>query len=190
MRIRSAFDTIWDHMARTVDRRPIVGVMGSGTEPHVEKAQAVGRLLAELGVHLLTGGGGGVMASVSQAFAEHPQRQGSVLAVLPALPGDPLCPAPPGYPNPWVEIPIHTHLPLLGERGAEPLSRNHINVLASNVIIVLPGSAGTTAEGALALLYKRPIVAYLQREEMPNLPKGIPATSDLEVLRRFVAGHL
>ncbi len=170
--------------------RAIVGVMGSGRKEHEEKARQIGGLLASLGVHLLTGGGRGVMTSVSRAFAEHPERQGLVLAVLPAQPGDTLCTPPSGYPNPWVEVPIRTHLTLSGERGQEPLSRNHVNVLTPKVIIVLPGSAGTVSEAALALGYRRPVVAYLDREEMPDLPKGIPATTDLEVLRRFVEGHL
>jgi predicted Rossmann-fold nucleotide-binding protein len=45
-----------------------VGVIGSGSEPRHVLAAEVGALLAELGVHPLTGGGGGVMAAVSRAF--------------------------------------------------------------------------------------------------------------------------
>ena len=51
-------------------RLSIVGVMGSGTAPHAERARSVGQWLAQQGVHLLTGGGGGVMEAVSQAFFE------------------------------------------------------------------------------------------------------------------------
>ncbi len=173
-----------------VSRKPIVGVMGSGTDPHLDKANVVGALLAALDVHLLTGAGRGVMTSVSRAFAEAPERKGLILGILPAQPGDDSCKPPSGYPNPWVEIPIRTHLPLSGERGQEALSRNHINVLSPDVIVVLPGAAGTASEAALALRYQRPIVAFLGRDEMPALPKGIPATTDLEVLRRFILGHL
>lgn len=47
-------------------RLPVVGVMGSGSEAHEPDASRIGRWLAEEGVHLLTGGGGGVMAAVSE----------------------------------------------------------------------------------------------------------------------------
>ena len=121
-------------------RLPIVGVMGSGTEPHAERARPLGMWLASEGVHLLTGGGGGVMAAVSRAFFEVPDRAGRVIGVLPAS-TEASPPAPPsGYPNPWVEIPLLTHLSLSGARGTDPLSRNHLNVLSSDVIVALPGN--------------------------------------------------
>lgn len=49
-----------------VKRLPIVGVLGSGSEPHEEQAKPLGEWLAREGVHLLTGGG--VMEAVSRAF--------------------------------------------------------------------------------------------------------------------------
>ena len=73
------------YACRIVIRRiPIVGVMGSGSSPHAERAAPIGRWLAELGVHLLTGGGGGVMAAVSQAFSETQPRLGSVIGIIPS----------------------------------------------------------------------------------------------------------
>ena len=97
---------------------PIVGVMGSGSAAHVARAAPLGRRLAEADVHLLTGGGGGVMASVSESFCRTPGRAGSVIGILPwdQLEGKPRH----GYPNPWVEIPIYTHLPLSGWGGGQP----------------------------------------------------------------------
>ena len=83
---------------------PIVGVMGSGSEAHEELAVPLGRLLAELGCHLLTGGGGGVMAAVGAAFVAVEPRVGRSIGVLPGPD------ARPGYPNPSVEIAIRTHL--------------------------------------------------------------------------------
>lgn len=53
---------------------PVVGVMGSGTSPHEDRASRLGCWLAKQGVHLLTGGGEGVMASVSKAFYKFPGR--------------------------------------------------------------------------------------------------------------------
>jgi len=43
----------------------------------------------------------------------------------------------------WIELVIQTHLPLSGARGADPLSRNHINVLSSDVLIASVGNAAS-----------------------------------------------
>ena len=166
-------------------RRPVVGVMGSGTIGHEELAEPLGRWLAERGVHLLTGGGGGVMRSVSRAFSEAAGRAGVVIGVLPGTP------PPDGYPNGWIEVAIHTHLPLSGVRGTDPMSRNHINVLSSDVIVALPGSSGTSSEVKLALAYDRPVVAFVpSRAAIPNLPPEVPAHSSLDAVGRFIEGHL
>lgn len=168
-----------------LNRIPIVGVMGSGVEPQPELAHPLGEWLARRGVHLLTGGGGGVMAAVSEAFHGVRAREGSVLAVLPwdegrETPVD-------GYPNRWVEIPIQTHLGKRGEEGGARLSRNHINVLTSDVVVVLPGRAGTASEVRLALRYGRPIVAFAHfREQVAVMGGKIPVHRDLSEVASFV----
>lgn len=171
-------------------RLPIVGVLGSGTEANAERAEAVGVWLAGEGVHLLTGGGGGVMEAVSRAFHVTPGRAGLVIGIVPGAPGGrPEIGG--GYPNPWVEIPIYTHLPLTGPQGTDPLSRNHINVLTSDVLIALPGSHGTASEVVLALRYGRPLVAYLSgRHEIPGLPDAARIEPDLERVKEFVRARL
>ena len=164
---------------RGARRLPVVGVMGSGVRAHAKLAAPLGRGLAEMGVHLLTGGGGGVMAAVSRAFAEVEDRAGLALGVLPAdgfqrtkgragraggaESGDAESePAqwepPPGYPNPWVEVAVRTHLDARGAAGDSASSRNHVNVLSSDVVVALPGGQGTASEVALALRYGRPLV--------------------------------
>jgi uncharacterized protein (TIGR00725 family) len=164
--------------------------MGSGSEEHRERAEALAEILAALPVNLLTGGGGGVMTSVSRAFAEHPGRQGLVIGVLPSREDDPLHRPKPGYPNPWVEVVIRTHLPYSGARGTDPLSRNHVNVLSSDAIVVLPGGAGTASEAALALSYRRPAIGFLEPGELPGLPEALPWTLDPERVRRFLEAAL
>ncbi len=134
--------------------RPLVAVMGSGSVEHRELAEPLGRWLAEAGYDLLTGGGAGVMAAVCRGYAAVPNRRGVSVGVLPAGP-------PPGYPNPWVDVVIRTHLPKRGDEGADVLSRNHINVLSAAVVVALPGRAGTRTEVALALHYRKPLIAYL-----------------------------
>jgi uncharacterized protein (TIGR00725 family) len=171
----------------TVSRLPVVGVMGSGHVAHQERAEALGRWLAGEGVHLLTGGGAGVMNAVSRAFSEVPARRGLVIGVLPSAAGE--TPARPrqGYPNPWVEITVFTHLYLSGRSGTDPMSRNHINVLSSDVVVALPGGWGTASEVSLALRYGRPVIAYLgARNEIPELPDSVRVEGDLEKVKEFV----
>ena len=170
-----------------IEKLPVIGVMGSGRDPHEEKAQLLGRWLAHEGVHLLTGGGRGVMTSVSRAFSEVEGRRGHVIGVLPGEDGP--ARSKDGYPNPWVEIPVYTHLVFSGKRGEEVLSRNHINVLSSDVVIALPGSAGTSSE--VALSYQRPVVCYLHsRDEIPGLADEVPVCGDLEGIAEFVRSQL
>ena len=150
--------------------------MGSGRDPHSARARRVGAWIARAGYHLLTGGGEGVMAEVTEAFVGVPDRPGQAIGILPGIrggtggagPGE----APPGYPNPWVEIAIRTHLGARGARGGDPDSRNHVNVLTSDVVIVLPGGEGTASEARLALRYGRPAgrLPRARRGDVPGLP--------------------
>ena len=137
---------------------PIVGVMGSGVDSHEDLAAPLGRAIASAGWHLLTGGGRGTMTATSRAFAETPDRAGLCIGVLPAAEDG--AGSPEGYPNPWVEVAIRTHLPLSGAAGTGPNSRNHINVLSADAVVALPGSAGTWSEIELALRYGRPLALY------------------------------
>jgi uncharacterized protein (TIGR00725 family) len=136
-----------------------VGVLGSGTEEHADLAREVGALLARLGVNLLTGAGGGVMTAVSRAYTASARTCGICIGIVPCSPEDPARPRA-GYPNPYVELPIYTHLPKSGGEGASALSRNHINVLSAAALVALPGGAGTASEIALAVRYGKPVIAY------------------------------
>jgi len=142
------------------------------------------------------------MTAVSKSFYETPHRRGLVIGILPCdesleesrdggpKPKD-------GYPNPWVEIPVLTHLPLSGERalgsecGADSMSRNPINVLSSDVIVALPGDEGTLDEVRLAVRYQRPVIAFIESDrELPGLPASVPISSTLEGVRTFVTTQL
>jgi uncharacterized protein (TIGR00725 family) len=143
-------------------RRKIVGVFGGGAPCDPALATAVGRLVARMGFHLLTGAGGGVMAQASEAFHRTRPRDGLVIGIVRAgVPYDPSREYAPTSVNEWVEIPIYTHLPLSGEEGKQVESRNPINVLTSDAAVVLPGSAGTASEVELALGYGVPVIFYL-----------------------------
>jgi uncharacterized protein (TIGR00725 family) len=163
--------------------------MGSGQDPHSDRAGPLGSRLAEFGVHLLTGGGGGVMASVSAAFHAGSPRRGLVIGVLPTTQQNDSEPAErSGYPNSWVEIPIRTHLPYSGLRGQDPLSRNHINVLSADVIVALPGGAGTASEVALAVRYERPVIVWADPLQL-DVPNGVAHAAGLDDVMDFVARH-
>ena len=129
------------------------------------------------------------MAAVSKSFYETPHRRGLVIGILPC--DESLQRPKRGYPNQWVEIPILTHLPSSGERGTETMSRNHINILTADVIVALPGDAGTGSEVRLAVRYKRPVIAFVESDqEIPELPKSVSVSSNLEGVGTFVMTHL
>ena len=173
------------------NRLPVVGVMGSSTEAHEDLAEPLGRYLAGLDVHLLNGGGRGAMTAVSRAFAGVPGRRGLVVGILP---GEALgigLDTWPGYPNPFVDIPIYTHLPLSGIDGADSRSRNHINILSSDVVIALPGSEGTRSEVELAVRYGKPVIAYFGGVAVDwPVPQGVPVGRTLAEVQAFVEQHL
>lgn len=136
-----------------------VGVMGSGKEPWVEYATPLGALVAELGANLLTGGGGGTMAAVTRAYIQAPRKGGVAIGVLPTFldsQGRYVCKA--GYPNEWVEVCITTPLGGYDPRMPQEISRNHINILSSDVVVALPGGEGTSNELRLALQFERPAI--------------------------------
>ncbi|MEE8314884.1 MAG: molybdenum cofactor carrier protein [Myxococcota bacterium] len=171
------------------ERLPIVGVMGSGSAPHAARAARLGTWLAEQGFHLLTGGGPGVMSSVSEAFWGVSGRRGLVIGIVPCVEGDPGR-SRSGYPNPWVEVPIMTHLPPSGENGTESMSRNHINVLSSDVLVALPGGSGTRSELELAVTYGRPVIAWVSAsDEIPGLPPGVPQAEAFDQVAQFVLAN-
>jgi uncharacterized protein (TIGR00725 family) len=169
-------------------RRPMVAVIGSGSEAHEELAEPVGVLVARTGAHLVTGGGGGVMAAVARAFASVPDREGLSMGVLPAAEGDMRRDLPrEGYPNAWVEVPIRTHLARSGTGGISPGSRNPIIVLTATAVVALPGGDGTTSEMVLALRYRRPLIAFAHAEvRWPGLPAEVTRTSDLDEVANFL----
>jgi uncharacterized protein (TIGR00725 family) len=172
-------------------RRPVVGVMGSSTRAFEDLAVPLGRWLASAGVHLLTGGGVGTMEAVSRAFADVQPRAGLVVGVLPADLPDGIAVPRAGYPNPSVEIAIFTHLPLSGITGTDPRSRNHINILSSDVVIVLPGNEGTESEMTLAVRYGKPVIAFFGDHAVEwQPPQGVPVARTMAEVERFVRDAL
>jgi uncharacterized protein (TIGR00725 family) len=157
-----------------VPRLEVVGVIGSGDPGRAVSSLPfeIGRLVARAGHHLLTGGGQGVMADACRGFASVSDHRGRSIAILPrGLDGT----GPRGgYPNPWVEIPVLTHL--AGEDGPESASsRNPINVLSARRLVALPGGSGTIAELRLAVRYGRPVFAVQEagRQAEPAFERAV-----------------
>lgn len=164
-----------------VRRRRVVAVIGSRAEADAGLCRAVGRLVAELGCDLLTGAGGGVMTEVSRAFCERRDELGSTglsIGIVPgSIDGQGDYASEPGYPNPWVELPVYTHL--------SRSSRNHINVLSADAIVALPGGPGTRSEADLAKKYGIAIVAYGS-----PAPEGVERATGIEQVREFLESQL
>ena len=168
-----------------------VGVLGSGTDEHEGLARGVGELLAQFGVNLLTGGGRGVMRSVSRAFMQAERERGICIGVIPCFSDRERGRPRNGYPNEFVELAIYTHLPYSGERGKEDLSRNHINVLSCSAIIALPGGPGTAAEVSLADDYKKPVIIYSPETTLlQGVPRSVPRASSLDRIQEFLGKHI
>lgn len=100
-------------------------------------AERCGRLLAEAGVVVVTGGLGGVMAAASRGAAE----AGGFTVGL--LPGRDVNDA-----NPWVALPLATGM---GE------ARNALVVSAAQAVLAVGLSWGTLSEVSLAMAAGKPV---------------------------------
>lgn len=122
-------------------RKTIVGVMGGSVadDGTLEKARQLGRLIAEKGWVLLSGGRptGVMQASITGAS----EAGGLTVGVLF---DDDRAQAAEG-----LDIVIPTGM------GA---ARNIINILSSDVVVACRGSGGTLSEIAMALRFERPVV--------------------------------
>jgi predicted Rossmann-fold nucleotide-binding protein len=128
-----------------------------------------------MGFHLLTGGGGGSMATVGQAFLKKKRRllkakrrAGNLISILrakdlPQLKKDGRRSWKANADNGLGEIVIRTHLPLSGNKGSDPLSRNHINALTADLVVILPGGSGTLSELQLAWEYRKNVMILLEK---------------------------
>ena len=114
-----------------------VSVIGSGSE-HEERAETVGRLLAEGGATVVTGGLGEVMAAAARGAKS---AGGTTIGILPA---DTRTDA-----NPWVD-----HVVVTGIGHA----RNLAVVASGDAVIAVGGRYGTLAEIGFALTLGRPVV--------------------------------
>ncbi len=153
---------------------PIVGIMGGSQESGeaYEAAYRLGRLLAERGYIVLTGGGSGVMEAASKGAYE---AGGMTLGILPGRD------ATESPPNSYVRIPVFTGI---------SHARNLANVLTSRVVVAVGGGLGTLSEIALALRSGKPVVLLrswrFSIEGKPD-PEGLYRVADAEEAAETVA---
>jgi uncharacterized protein (TIGR00725 family) len=130
-------------------RKMIVGVMGPGagaTAADLQNAYELGKLIAQLGWVLLTGGRNvGVMEGASLGAKA---ANGLTIGILPTDDTNAISEA--------VDIAIITDM---GD------ARNNINVLSSDVVIACGMSAGTASEVALALKSNKKVILLNDDEE-------------------------
>lgn len=123
-------------------RKFIVGVMGGGDElsPEIYRlAYRLGELIAKEGWVLLNGGRpAGVMEASAKGTREN---GGMTVGVLPGKDG--------GAASEYIDVVISTGM---GD------GRNYINVLSSDIVVALPGKAGTFSEIALALKNRKKVI--------------------------------
>src|SRR5256886_12505269 len=143
-----------------------VSVIGSGTE-HEENAEEVGRLLAERGVTVVTGGLGGVMAAAARGA------KGAGGTTIGILPGETRMDG-----NPWLD---HVVVTGIGH------GRNLAVVASGDAVIAVGGRYGTLAEIGFALTLGRPVVGLEPGWQVDGAPRA--ETPDQAVGLSFAAAR-
>jgi uncharacterized protein (TIGR00725 family) len=162
-----------------MDKERIIGIMGPGenaTPSDLEMAFQLGRLLAELGFYVLTGGrASGVMEAAMKGAKS---AGGITIGILPTEDGRGT--------STFVDIPIKTGM------GS---ARNNINVLSSDVVVAIGIGAGTTSEISLAIKAQKPIIWYNWNDESRNFfssfkQADITFSEDLEKISDLIQSKL
>lgn len=130
-------------------RKIIVGVMGPGdnaTPSDLHNAYELGKLIAQAGWVLLTGGrNAGVMDAASKGAKS---ANGLTIGILPG--------------NDTSNVSDAVDIAIVTDMGN---ARNNINVLSSDIIIACGISAGTASEVALALKNNRKVILLNDNQE-------------------------
>jgi uncharacterized protein (TIGR00725 family) len=144
-----------------------VAVIGSGAE-HEERAEAVGRLLAERGCTVVTGGLGEAMA----AAARGAKSAGGV--TIGVVPGEAR-----GQASEWVD-----HEVVTGVGHA----RNLAVVASGDAVIAIGGRWGTLAEIAFAHVLERPVVILDPGLELEGVTRAGSPEEAVELALRLAGG--
>ena len=137
-----------------------VSVIGSGVE-HEQRAEEVGRLLAERGCTVVTGGRGEVMAAAARGAKA---AGGTTIGVLP---GETRTGA-----NEWID---HAVVTGIGH------GRNLAVVASGDAVIAVGGRWGTLAEIGFARVLGRPVVIVEPGWELEGLPRAATPSEAVEL---------
>lgn len=118
----------------------VIGHNDNGcTDKHKKIAYETGVKVAETGSVLITGGLGGVMNAASQGAHD---AGGLVVGIIPQNDTS--------FANPYCDIVIPTGM---------GLTRDFLNALAADGVIIIGGGSGTLSEICAAYMHKKPMVA-------------------------------
>ena len=143
-----------------------VAVIGSGSE-HEQRAEEVGRLLAERGCTVVTGGRGEVMAAAARGAKS---AGGTTIAIVP---GETRVDA-----NQWSD-----HVVVTGIGHA----RNLAVVASGDAVIAVGGRWGTLAEIGFARVLGRPVVMLEPGWELEGVERAATPAEAVEAALRRVA---
>ncbi len=141
-----------------------ISVIGSGAE-HVGRAEEVGRLLAEQGATVVTGGRGEVMAAAARGAKS---AGGTTIGILP---GESRTEA-----NEWID-----HAVVMGIGHA----RNLAVAASGDAVIAVGGAWGTLAEIAYARLLGRPVVVLEPGHDVPGVERAATPAEAVELALRL-----
>ena len=137
-----------------------VAVIGSGAEDE-QRAEEVGRLLAERGCTVVTGGRGEVMAAAARGAKA---AGGTTVGILPGETRSGV--------NEWID-----HVVVTGVGHA----RNLAVVASGDAVIAVGGRWGTLAEIGFARVLGRPVVILEPGWELPELPRAATPEEAVEL---------
>jgi len=141
----------------------IISVIGAGTcnNETYSIAEEIGKLIAQNGAILVTGGLGGVMEAASKGAIE---AGGTTVGILPGFSKEDA--------NKYVSIPITTGL---------SHARNIVIVRSADAVIAVSGEYGTLSEIAVALKLGKPVIGIKTWEHIDGL---IEAKSSQEAVNK------
>jgi len=160
----------------------IIAVSGSHqSSEHDTDAENLGKVIAEAGYHLTTGGLGGIMLKAAEGFCKV-KRRSSVIGILPMGKEE--------APDALKQVSfgakrLPTDLSGFDRAGHKthigPSSRHHVLIYGALKVVCMPGGAGSIAEAELAhAWYGKPAIAYFDHKKSTS-ELWLKAISDFRI---------
>lgn len=151
-------------------RKKVISVIGGGSCPKEveELSQNLGRKLAKVVNILVCGGLGGTMKAVCAGFKT---KNNLTIGIIPGYDKNEA--------NPFIDIVIPSGL---------GLARNVLVVKSADLVIALPGEAGTLSEIAYCLQFGIPVVS-LRSFDIPGVIKVNTAEEAVKEVKKILKGN-